>query len=515
MALLVLLVSAGHAAAAPKSPHGSESLSPANVVPIFKFTTASGNGSAVHGRAFFPIDTAWITGLRGATPVISCPGCGRPARQVRGHRLSTDHYRWTGLHWIVSGRRYIEVDVRRSGYVGRWLRLDLVRVRASSPRYTTCLNVGTRRWECLVNGPSGCLSGLTKHVQCPVGTAVLPPAQIPSVPAPNTRILSAPRGSIDSRSVTISYSSDSSHMFECSLNDGTWVVCPDGQQEYDNLPDGPYRFEVAAVSSSGQPDPSPQTATWTVDTTPPSTTFRSGPLGPVQTDSVTFTYASSEGGSHFQCDFDNQGWQECDGGRITLGSDVRPLPHTLLVRAIDDAGNVDPNPASTSWIRYPATGMPYSSDDQDALFQRGGPSTGWYTGSGGGLNSYSYFANYLPCLGDTEANRHYAKWTTSPLPAGLYNVYAWIPMAYDPSTSALGAPLSSAAQFTISSSLGTTTATVDQLANRGEWAFVAQVQATGVSTVQLDDAENSNPSCTRTAIIADALKFVYQSPNVG
>jgi hypothetical protein len=64
-------------------------------------------------------------------------------------------------------------------------------------------------------------------------------------------------------------SNDGAATFECKLDNGTFDVCT-SPKEYSGLPEGStHTFEVRAVDSAGNPDPTPARRTWTVDTTLP------------------------------------------------------------------------------------------------------------------------------------------------------------------------------------------------------------------------------------------------------
>ena len=80
------------------------------------------------------------------------------------------------------------------------------------------------------------------------------------------------------------------------------------------------------------------------DDTPPDTTVGTPT---VSGDSATVSFSSNESGAQFECRLDGGPFQSCDSPAHLNG-----LPdgsHTLTVRAIDLAGNVDPTPASTSF----------------------------------------------------------------------------------------------------------------------------------------------------------------------
>lgn len=85
------------------------------------------------------------------------------------------------------------------------------------------------------------------------------------------------------------------------------------------------------------------------DTTPPHTTITGGPASGSSSTSTgaSFTFASTEGGSVFQCQLDGGTWSGCFSP--TTYSSLPTGTHTFAVRAVDPSGNVDPNPATTSW----------------------------------------------------------------------------------------------------------------------------------------------------------------------
>jgi hypothetical protein len=83
------------------------------------------------------------------------------------------------------------------------------------------------------------------------------------------------------------------------------------------------------------------------DTTPPNTFIHGGPRARTRARRASFHLASTEPGSRFQCKLDARPWRACRANltlrRLSLGL------HTLRVRAIDAAGNVDRTPARRSW----------------------------------------------------------------------------------------------------------------------------------------------------------------------
>ena len=85
-----------------------------------------------------------------------------------------------------------------------------------------------------------------------------------------------------------------------------------------------------------------------VDATPPNTTILTGPDGTVYTRSATFNFESPDDeNATFECSLDGELFDDCNPG-LTFNNLSRD-EHTFAVRAVDLAGNVDPDPASRVW----------------------------------------------------------------------------------------------------------------------------------------------------------------------
>jgi hypothetical protein len=171
---------------------------------------------------------------------------------------------------------------------------------------------------------------------------------------PDTAISSAPDGAIGSSSASFAFTAtQAGSRFECKLDGpggtmGTWTGCP-SPSRYDGLADGGYAFSVRAIDGAGNADPTPATASFSVDTTTPETVISAGPAQtrPVEP-TVQFTFSASEPGSRLECRLEGPGgvedWTPC--GSPTTYSDLGAGGHRFLVRATDAAGNTDPSPAT-------------------------------------------------------------------------------------------------------------------------------------------------------------------------
>lgn len=164
--------------------------------------------------------------------------------------------------------------------------------------------------------------------------------------APKTRIDSGPADLTNQTSATFTFSADEPATFECKLDAGAYAPCESGDS-FGPLGSGTHLFAVRATDTAGNVDPVPATKTWIVDVTPPQTTITGSP-GVLSLSSVAkLAFASSEGGSTFQCQLDGGAWEDC--ASPTTYKHVHLGNHTFAVRAIDPAGNIDPTPATVKW----------------------------------------------------------------------------------------------------------------------------------------------------------------------
>jgi hypothetical protein len=128
------------------------------------------------------------------------------------------------------------------------------------------------------------------------------------------------------------------------------------------LTEGEHTFAVAASDSFGNTDPTPATATFVVDETPPNTSIISGPAEITDTRTPTFVLGASEPGVTFEC--------QVDGGDIGVCESpftLAPLEngtHTFRAWARDAAGNADQTGVSRNFIVAASTLPPVVAQQQ-------------------------------------------------------------------------------------------------------------------------------------------------------
>ena len=157
-----------------------------------------------------------------------------------------------------------------------------------------------------------------------------------------------PTGLIAVSSVTFTFhGSDTNDTFQCSLDGAPWASCTSPQQ-YSSLADGTHTFQVRAVNAADEADPTPASASFTVEATPPQTTITSAPHGRVPTGEVSISFASTEAGSIYQCSLDGAAYSPCNSPDVI--KDPAAGPHIFSVQATNQAGVKETAvPPSASW----------------------------------------------------------------------------------------------------------------------------------------------------------------------
>jgi hypothetical protein len=177
---------------------------------------------------------------------------------------------------------------------------------------------------------------------------------------PDTSIGSRPPDPSGSPSASFTYSStESGSSFECALDGSGFSGCPPSGITFTGLGNGPHAFQVRAVDSSGNADPTPAGYSFTVALAPPplpppipistigpaarpSTKLLAEPAAKTHDRTPTFRFGSDQPGASFQCKLDHGSFKACRSPLTT-----KPLPygrHTLEVRAV--LGAPDSTPAT-------------------------------------------------------------------------------------------------------------------------------------------------------------------------
>jgi hypothetical protein len=117
---------------------------------------------------------------------------------------------------------------------------------------------------------------------------------------PDTAIDSGPSGLTNNVIATFAFSSEPGASFECRLDGGAFAPCSSPFVS-GAMTDGSHSFEVRGVDSAGNADPAPALRAFTVDTIPPQVAIDSGPSGPTNDATPSFSFSAGEAGVSFEC----------------------------------------------------------------------------------------------------------------------------------------------------------------------------------------------------------------------
>ncbi|MCP3102812.1 Ig-like domain-containing protein [Myxococcus sp. K15C18031901] len=215
---------------------------------------------------------------------------------------------------------------------------------------TTTANASTGAWTCIGATPlaegSHTASVTATDPAGNTGPATQVTFSVDTV-APDTTITSGPTGSVATNSATFTFTANESPVtYECRLDGGAFTACTP-PVSFTSLAQGSHTFDVRARDTAGNIDPTPASRTWTVDTVAPDTTIVSGPSGATNSTTANFTFSSNETGVSYQCSLDGGAFAACANPSAFTG--LAQGSHTLQVRAVDAAGNIDATPASRTW----------------------------------------------------------------------------------------------------------------------------------------------------------------------
>ena len=250
---------------------------------------------------------------------------------------------------------------------------------------------------------------------------------------PDTTIVSGPPPVGNSSSVTFTFSaSESPATFECKdALASTWISCA-SPLTLNGIADGTYTFQIRAKDAFGNPDATPASRTFTIDTVVPDTTITAGPSGTVASTAASFAFASNDATATFECRVDGAAYAACTSP-VSL-SGLGQGAHQFDVRARDAAGNVDASPASRDWsvdtvapqtsiasgpsgaIASTSASFTFGADDAGATFECSLDGAAFvactspaaYSGLGEGAHAFSVRAR--DALGNTDATPASQTW---------------------------------------------------------------------------------------------------------
>ena len=173
-------------------------------------------------------------------------------------------------------------------------------------------------------------------------------ANQPQPAAIDTVIDSQPNAYNNSTTASVAFHATRPATFQCTLDGGAPVACTSPFQPAVNV-EGTHDITITATAiDDGTVEATPADVSWTLDLTPPDSTLVSSPKATTNSAAASFDFSSSDPTASFQCSLDNAAFTSCTS-ELTIT--VTAGQHTLLIEAIDPAGNVS-NPVLTITWTY-------------------------------------------------------------------------------------------------------------------------------------------------------------------
>ena len=159
---------------------------------------------------------------------------------------------------------------------------------------------------------------------------------------PDPQIDSGPTGFTNDPTPTFTFSADEPVTFACRIDSAAYAPCSGtGTHTTSTLSDDPHSFRLRARDPAGNTEY--VSRSFTVDTVAPETSITSVVVSGAKA-TVKFSGTDANTPLTFQCKLDGGGFSGCKSGKVFRG--LSAGPHTVEVRARDNAGNLDPTPAS-------------------------------------------------------------------------------------------------------------------------------------------------------------------------
>jgi hypothetical protein len=181
----------------------------------------------------------------------------------------------------------------------------------------------------------------------------------PDTTPPETSIVSGPTGTVASTSATFSFSSnEAGSTFACSRDNAAYVACT-SPTTYTGLAQGAHTFAVRATDLAGNTDPTPASASWSVDTLAPAAPVILSPVDGTATTSNTLAFSGTAEANSTITVLDGStavATATADGGgawTVTV-SGIADGTHVYTATATDSAGNVS-SPSSSVSVTVDAT----------------------------------------------------------------------------------------------------------------------------------------------------------------